>query len=95
MKRYRNNSIKPGGGGGGGLLKTRPSKEGGGLIQKSGKYLAKGPKKRLEVLKMNWIKWCDHGKTYFKELCFATLELLQKLVRDIECQNVDSVAFSF
>ena len=42
-------------GGGGGLFKTRPSRKGvylrGGLIQKSGKYVAKGPNKRLKVLK--------------------------------------------
>ena len=39
----------------GGLFKTRPSREAaysrGGLIQKSGKYVAKRPKKCLEVLK--------------------------------------------
>ena len=35
--KYHNNSIKP--------------FEGGGVIQKSGKYVAKGPKKRFEVLK--------------------------------------------
>ena len=29
----------------------------GGLIQKSGKYVAKEPKKCFEVLKTNWIKW--------------------------------------
>ena len=26
-------------------------------IQKSGKYIAKGSKKHLKVLKMNWIRW--------------------------------------
>ena len=50
---YRNNSIKRGGGG---LMQNSTLKRGGlirgrGLIQKSRKYVAKGPKKRLEVLK--------------------------------------------
>ena len=27
------------------------------LFELSGKYVAKEPKKHLEVLKMNWIKW--------------------------------------
>ena len=56
--KYCNNSIKLGGGG---LIKTGPAKKGayskGGRIEKSGKYVAKGPKKRFEVLKMDWIKW--------------------------------------
>ena len=57
--KYCNKSVKPGGGGRG-LFKTRPSREGDysrgwlireGVYPKSGKYVAKGPKKRLEVLK--------------------------------------------
>ena len=83
---HRNNSIKPSRGGGG-LFKTRPSREGaysrgGRLIQKSGKYVAKEPKKCLEVLKNELDKMaiklnpgfqlyqtghrCDHAKNMLK-----------------------------
>ena len=90
---YCNNSIKRGGGGGGGggLFKTRHQEKGlireRGLIQKSGKYVAKGPKKRFEVLKHELCKIAI-------KLNYMKLDIGVIMQKDI-LKNFKSMAFLF